>query len=1153
MLKLILGRAGTGKTHHCLDEIRERLLTSPEGPPLILILPEHATFQIERELAATPEISGFARANVFGFRRLAHRVLLETGGAVRPHITELGKRLVLSRLLIQRQEELRMFHRAAKQRSFADTLAGMIREFKTYAISPEKLMAVRSQVDNASLSDKLHDLYLLYHEFESFLQFRYTDPEDYLNLLVDKISQSTLIQGAEVWVDGFSWFNPREFAVLQEIMHTAAAVNITLCLTEADAPEHSYETDLFHRQWDTRRKLLDLAAQVSLEVQETELRECWRFADSGLLQHLERQFFIFPPLGWKYDPQGLVIVEAANRRVEVEGMARDIISLCRDKGYRWRDIAILIRDTAAYADVVETVLADFDIPYFSDQQRQPVHHPLAELLRSALEVVTEHWSYEPVFRCLKTDLFPVQRDEIDQLENYVVEFGIHGFRWTNPQHWSFVRRWSLGEEQELDETRQLQLAAINDIRFTATAPLISFEQKAVSAENARGITVALYDLLTELQVPEKLEEWAIKAEQAGDLAQAREHKQIWSSVVQLLEQVVETCGDQALDLPDYAAIINDGLEGLKLSLIPPGLDYVTVSPLEQTTIANLRAVYVPGVNDGVLPMHGRGEGILTDAERSQIAAQGLELAPGSAADSFAEQFLIYTALTRASNYLWVSYPLADEEGKGLSPSLIIDRLKELAGGAVVKSLPAEPAPGAEQEYLVHPRRSISALAAGMRLYKSGKDISQAWWDVYNWALRQPGLTRYLQQCLAGLFHKNIVENLPKELACRLYTRSDRLKGSVTRFESFRACPFKHFACYGLSLKERQVFRLQAPDLGQFLHAAMKDFGERMRSEGREWGSVTPGELGEICSEIAGELAPRLQNEILLSSAQYQHMSRRLEHTIVRAVTRLAEFDRVSRFKPLAMEKAFGWGKDALPPLAYGLENGITLELGGQIDRLDVAEFNGRKYLLIIDYKSGGAWLRLPEVYHGLKLQLLTYLLVAQNLAIELVGQTDCQAAGVLYYFIKNPSISSELPLSPEQVVQRLNSMLKMPGWALAEPDVVRLLDSSIEGRSEFLKIALSKDNTFWRNCQAYIKTAEEFSLLLDHVGQTLIKTGCEIISGDVAIRPYMLEQQTPCSYCPYRPVCQFDRLLPENDYHRLAKTNDTAIMAGLTGKGEQEP
>lgn len=1153
MLKLILGRAGTGKTRYCLDEIRERLLASPEGPPLILILPEHATFQVERELAATPQLGGFARAHVFGFRRLAHRVLLETGGAVRPHITELGKRLVLSRLLIQRQEELKMFHRAAKQRSFADTLAGMIQEFKTYAISPEKLLAVQSQVDSEALSDKLQDLFLLYHDFESFLQFRYTDPEDYLNLLVDKIPLSILIQGAEVWVDGFSWFNPRELTVLREILRTAAAVNITLCIAKADDPEHRRETALFHRQWDTRRKLRELAAQISMETQETELSECRRFADSGLLQHLERQFFVFPPVSWHSEPQGLTIVEAANRRVEVEGIARDIIGLCRDKGYRWRDIAILVRDTAAYADIVETVLADYEIPFFSDRQRQPVHHPLAELLRSALEVVTERWSYEPVFRCLKTDLFAVQRDEIDQLENYVVEFGIRGYRWTNPWEWTFVRQWSLGEEQELDDVRQSQLDTINDIRFRAAAPLISFEQRVGKAENVREITVALYDLLAELRVPETLEEWAVKAEQAGDLVQAREHKQIWSSVVQLLEQVVETCGDQELNLSDYAAIINDGLEGLKLSLIPPGLDHVTVSPLEQTTIANVRAVYVPGVNDGVLPMRSRGEGILSDVERGQIAAAGLELAPGAAADSFAERFLIYTALTRASNYLWVSYPLADEEGKGLSPSLIINRLKELAGKATVKSLPVEPAPGAEQDYLVHPRRSISALAAGLRLYKNGQVISQAWWDVYNWARQQPGLTSYLLQCLAGLFHNNTVDNLPDKLAGRLYTPGARLKGSVTRFESFRACPFKHFARYGLNLKERPVFRLQAPDLGQFLHAALKKFGERMQTERREWGSIAVEELGEICGEIAAELAPRLQNEILLSSAQYQHVSRRLENTIVRAVTRLAEFDQVSKFKPLAMEKAFGWGADALPPLTYKLTDGITLELGGQIDRLDVAEHNGRKYLLVIDYKSGGAWLKLPEVYHGLKLQLLTYLLVAQNLAKGLVGQSDCQAAGVLYYFIKNPSLSAEIPLSPEQIAKKLNSMLKMPGWTLAEPDISRLLDSSITGRSEFLKIALSKDDTFWRNCQAYIKTADEFRLLLDYVGQMLITTGCDIVAGDIAIRPYMLEQQTPCGYCPYSPVCQFDRLLPENDYRRLAKADDVTIMAELTGKGEDKP
>lgn len=1139
-LNLVLGPAGAGKTQRCMEEIQSRLKEAPDGRPLILLLPEHATFQMERKLAETKGLGGFTRVYVVGFRRLAHTVFGEVGGAVRPHITELGKRLVLSRLMQERQSELCAFRRAAGQRNFAEILSGMIKEFKTYAVKPDHVKKLQEVLPPSPLSDKLHDLAILYEDFEAFLAGRYTDPEDYLNMLAEKIPASSLLSGAEVWVDGFIWFNPRELLVLSEMLKKAANVTVTLCITAPDSPAHQRETALFHRQWKTREVLKEMARNHGAVFQETELTKNLRA--KGLLAHIEKQFFSFPTLKFSGECEGLKIVEAANRRLEVEGIARDILGLLREKGYRWRDIVILIRDAETYRDLVETVLADYDIPFFSDSKRQSVHHPLSELLRSSLEIIEGGWSYDPIFRALKTGFFPLSCDAIDKLENYVLEFGIRGSRWLTP--WTFVRRLSLDEDTELSDSQEIELTAMNELRAQVVAALAGFEKELKAAGTVKEKTIALYNFLTRLEAPEKLEALAVRAEENGDLEQGLEHRQLWTGLMELFEQMVETCDDQAISLSAYIAILNDGLENITISLIPPGLDYVTVAPLEGACIESIRAVYLPGVNDGVLPMRGRGDGLITDAERAQIFENGVELAPGAAADSFAERFLVYTALTRASEYLWVSYPLADEEGKGLSPSLVIKRLKDLSGASLA-SLPLEIPAGREQEYLVHPVRSLSHLAVGFRQYKQGAAISKAWWEVYNWSLDKPLLVPRLKRVLSGLFHHNYEDNLPSGLSLRLYPRRSKLRGSVTRFENFRACPFKHFAQYGLGLKERAVFRLAAPDFGQFLHAALKSFGERMNREGRDWGSVCEEEYRGLCQDIVLELAPKLQNEILLSSGQHKHLLRRLLKTVERSVSRLIEFDRASRFKPLFFEKTFGQGTDALPPLIYRLSDGTVLELTGQIDRLDYAEQDGKKYLLVLDYKSGGAWLRLSDVYYGLKLQLLTYLLAAQHSAPLLIGEGECLTAGILYYFLKNPTLSGTAWLSPEEIKEKINAMLKMPGWTLAEPEVIRLIDGACTTKSDFLKVALKKDDSFYSNCLAYVKTGEEFKLLIAYVEKMLVSTAEDIMQGNIGIQPYRLSKQTACAYCRYLPVCQFDRLLPENEYRKLAEESDDILMGLL--------
>lgn len=1142
-LRIVYGGAGAGKTRYCIEKISEELRRQAEGSSLVFILPEHGTFQAEKELALHCGTNGFMRAYVFGFRRLAYRVLQETGGAVRPHISELGKKLILGHLLREYKDELKVFQQAAKQPHFSETIASLLQEFKSYAVSPVTLEQLSPLLEGTAAGEKLHDVALLYQGFEAFLAGRYTDPEDYLSLVAERIGQSEILKGAKVWIDGFTWFNPQEAKVVSALFQHAQEVTVTLCLKDPADPEQEKETALFHRQWTTYKKLQAWAKQAGLTVEEEALPEGGRFQSEPLLAHVERQFFSFPPVPFAGDSQGIIVAEAANRRVEAEGIARDMLRMAKEQQWRWRDMGILLADAEGYMHLFEQVLADYGIPFFSDRKRHPVHHPLAELLRSALEVVEERWNYDGVFRCLKTDFFPVTREETDQLENYVLEFGIRGYRWLQIEPWRFVRRLSLEEDAEPSESQQEQLEELHRIRCRAAQPLLALGGQLAGKTTVQEYTLALYQLLEGLAVPETLEQWADRSEAAGDLEQALEHRQMWECIVELLEQLVETCGEQELTLREYRGLLEDGLEGLTLRLIPPGLDYVTLSPLEETSLANVKAVYLPGINDGVLPSRSRGEGLLTDEERQRIGQCGVELAPGAQADTFAERFLTYTALTRSSQRLWVSYSLADEEGKGLSPSLVIRRLRDVAGQPLL-SLPAEPLPGQERQYIVHPKPSLRALAHVLRGYKKGEPVAPLWWDVYNWALPQTDWQGYLRQALAGMFHWNQVPWLPKELARRLYVKKDRLRGSVTRFESFRACPFKHFAQYGLSLKERAVFKLEAPDLGQFFHAVMKGFGERLKSQGRTWGSVSGEECSQMIGELVEELAPRLQNEILLSSQQHQHLSGRLKERVTRAVRRLTEFDRISQFKPYAFEQSFGRGREDLPPLVYMLPEQVALEVAGQIDRLDVAEAEGKKYVLVIDYKSGGAWVKVVDVYYGLKLQLLTYLLAASRAMPEFLP------AGVLYYFLKSPALSGDGPMTPEKIEQEINKMLKMPGWILAEPQVVRLVDSAIDGYSEFLKIALKKDGEFYSTCLSYVKSAEDFVLLLSHVDRVLVETAQRILNGDIAIEPYSLEKRTPCTYCSYQSVCQFDRQLEENTYRTLPVAEDGELLAKMAGEEE---
>lgn len=1149
-LRFIIGRAGAGKTRACLEQVREELRARPIGPPLILLVPEQATFQTEYALASTPGLGGFIRAQVLSFRRLAYRVLQEAGGATRAHIGELGKRMVLRRLLEKRRDELKIFRHSAGLPGFADTLARALGEMKTYCVGPEELALTSSALRNVPgadlLADKIDDLRLLYGDLEAALADRFTDPDDYLNLLADRLEMSSAVRGGEVWVDGFSGFTPQEYRVLAALMRDAKRVNISLC-ADLDSLGGSYdETALFYSIRETYEALCETAAREGVPVERPLALDGvkpGRHLNPDII-HLEKYFFKRPAQSKEASGKGVTLAAAANPRAEVEGVAREIITLCRDEGYRYRDIVVLLRDLDAYSALISSVFADHDIPVFIDQKRPVMHHPLVELVRSALEVVTSGWSSDPVFRFLKTDLVPLTREEVDRLENYVLAHGIRGSRWTDGRPWDYRKSLSLEEDSEITDVEAEELEAINQIRRRVVGILSGFDSSVRVAENVRDMSAALFDLLVKLEAPEMLECWSVSAEKEGRLEVAREHAQVWNGLAAMLDQVVESLGEEVLTLEEYAAVLDAGFESMRLGLIPPGLDQVVVCSLERSRSPEARTAFVMGVSDGVLPARVSDKGILSEGERERLWSVGLKLAPGSRRKVFDEQFLVYIAITRSSDKLFLSFPLADEEGGAIAPSQVIARVKELLPGAIERVWPVEPDEAVTDDlgFITNPGRTLSYLVARMREVKAGRPVNRLWWDVYSWFMRG-GRKSECAYLLSSLFFNNREGRLPAGVSRALYGRA--LKTSVSGIEKFRACPFAHFLSKGLKLQDRAVFKLGAPDLGQFFHAALKLFGERVREQGLEWGQLDRERCMTIAGSAVDELAPRLQSEILLSSARRRYLTGKLKKTVQRTALVLCEHSRRGKFQPVGLELAFGPDGN-LPAVTFTLADGSEMILTGRIDRVDAAQSDEGVYLRVIDYKSGRITINLSDIYYGLKLQLLAYLDVALRHAETIAGGKGLPGA-ILYFRMDDPLVRTEgeIPAGAE-MEKRILKEFRMTGMVLADQKVVRLMDSGLTGESELIPVQIKKDGEF--AARSMVLTPVQFEVLREHLRFQLRSAGSDILSGVVDISPYRRGSRRPCRYCLFKPVCQFDVLVEGNTYRVIKVENDDGIWGKLTSR-----
>ncbi|TFE31665.1 helicase-exonuclease AddAB subunit AddB [Cohnella luojiensis] len=1156
-LRLITGRSGSGKTRLCLDEIRGKLQQDPLGAQLLWIVPEQATFQAEYAMVTTPGMTGFMRAQVLSFRRLAFRVMQETGGSAVVPIHDNGKAMLLHKILEARRESLRLFRGGKAESGLISRINELLTEMKRYGVDSAKLseqaeaaaQRADSRMESQLLTDKLHDLSLIYSEMERELIGHWLDGEDMLSWLAKGTAKCSFLEGAEIWLDGFHGYTPSEYAVLEALLRKAVRVSVTLCVDQPyGAGERPDELDVFHPTAETSAQLCEMAqaAGVKLETPvELDPEVAPRFIENPMLAFLDRNWG--NRKRWEGDSAilrpdhpncGISLHQAVNRRAEAEAVARDMLYRVREQGSRWRDMAVFVRRMDDYSDLLAAVFDDYGIPYYLDGKSTVSHHPFVEFVRSALECVTGGWKAEAVFRCAKTDLLGtperhVSRDEIDRLENYALAVGIDGWRWHSAQSWFPLYRGDIEEEAASSGGNEAMQKLI-EVRDALLKPLLALEERMKSAKSVRELCESLFDFLEMTGAADKLETWSMEDNSAGKPGRMAVHRPLWDAVINLLDQLVELMGEQSPDQSLFTGMVDSGLEELKLGAVPPSLDGVLVGSPERTRSDRIKVLYLLGANDGLMPMRISENGLLAEEERERLAVTGLSLAPGSKRRLLDEAFLAYLTLTTASHHLWVSYAVADEEGQGLLPSEWIGKLRKRFPGIPVRQVAAEPQETQSEEeqleYAVHPGRAMTHLLTRLRSWRQGEAISGGWWSVYNWLIEQEGWRNRLASLISSLNYTNEEKPLAPETSRLLY--GDRLLASVSRMERFIACPFQHFAVHGLKLQERRLFRVDSPDIGQLFHAALRQTTEKLFAEG-------PAGLDAMRWQIEAaaavdKLLPRIQSQILLSSHRHQVMARKLRDIVKQASAILGEHAALSAFKPVGLEMSFG-PNGLLPPLSLELDGGRWMDIAGKIDRVDAAQSSSGLLLRIMDYKSSAMKLKLDEVAHGLSLQMLTYLDVVVSHAPHWLGQA-AKPAGVLYFHVQNPLLLTPNGMAKEEARNALFKQYRMQGLLLSDGESVKLMDESLNqaSKSAVVPVEFKKDGTF--SARSQVANQSEWEVLRGSVRSQIRRIGKRIIDGDVAIAPYRLDKRSPCTYCDFRPVCHFDSQMEGNTYQALSKS-----------------
>lgn len=1147
-LRFIYGRAGSGKSYYCLKDIKNKIELNCDRP-LILIVPEQFSFQSEKNLLSTIGEQGFAKVQVLSFKRMAYRVFNEIGGITHSHINSAGKCMLIHIALEDVKGELDFYKNSRVKQGFTNSLCKTIGEFKRYNVSPEVLSETIENMENENpLKRKLKDINLIYRKFEDILHKSYIDSDDELTILAHKLKDYKGFDNAEIWIDEFETFTPQQYEILKILLKKASKVNVTLTTDCLNGDCSIEKTDLFMPTKITEGKLLKIIEENNISYEKpVKLIDNYRFKDSKELLHLEQHFFSFPYNSYNGNVEDLTLFRAMNPFSEVESTARDIIRLCREKGARFKDIAVVTRDLENYQKIIEVVFSQYGIPYFIDKKRDIKNNPLIIMLSSVVEIFNKGWTYESVFRYLKTGLTGIKRDDIDIIENYVLANGIKGKKWTQEEDWDYRINYVFdGNEEEISDYENQLIKKVNEIRQQIIKPLIKLNSKLKERKNTRDICTAIFEFIEELGVQIKIENWVEEFKIAGKQDKASEYSQIWNIFVGLLDQIVEVMGDENISLNQFVKVLATGIEEYEIGIIPPSLDQVLVGSIEHVKSHDVCMLYILGVNDGIFPQFSKEDEMLTDKDRIDLKNHGVEIAKDTAYQTFEEQFRIYTTFSIPSKYLRLSYSIADFEGKALRPSIIISRIKKIFPNITEKSNVINTNTVKEDmELISRPSPTFTELISKIKDYKDGIKVNDLWWDVYRWYINKPSWEEKCNNSFKGFEYSNLVNKVDEKKIQKLYGLP--MQFSASRLETYAACPFAYYVQYGLNAKDRKVYKFEAPDLGSFMHKTIDELCINMEKENITFRELDENWCNLQIDAIVDNLSERGSGVILNSSARYKFMTARLKKTISKSVMLISDQIKKGGFEPLGHEVSFGPNGD-LPAVKVDLLEGKQVNLTGRIDRIDKLEEPEGTYFRIIDYKSGNKQFEISDVYYGLQLQLLVYLEAILSNSDKYI-EGEAIPGAIFYFHLNDPVIYSKGEESEEKINKEIMKKLKLNGLILKDAKIVREMDRDIDGYSLIVPARINKDGNVSGNSAI---TYEEFEILRKYVKDTISNLCTEILKGNISISPYKMKENTPCSFCDYKSICGFDSTLKDNRYRKFNISKDKEVWKMIINDVEKK-
>ncbi len=1118
-LQLILGASGTGKTTYLYNTVTELAAKNP-AIDYYFIVPEQFTLQTQKELVQHNPAGGIFNIDVLSLARLAHKVFGELGREQRKVLKDIGKSMVVKRVLSECREELSLFGVNAGQAGFVEEAKSLLSELFQYGIGEEELHdMIEENQDNGLLCKKLSDVLILMRKFKELLGEQYMTSEGIYDALANCIEESRSMKNCVVVLEGFTGFTPSQYELLRKLLRLAKTVYLSVTITKEAAFGVKKEHDLFSMSRNTVERMMRLAEEVHCEVLPPIVagEQDYRHKEGSALQHLWGNLFRYPAQKFGNPVnEELRIFAGADAKAECRYAVTKMMKLIQEEGYRYRDIAVIVSDINRYGELMEQELTNSGIPCFLDYKKNMSENAVAEYIKAVLRLAESGIQTETVLSYVKNALSGWDREQVSDLENYCLALGIKGYQ--------FEKEW-----KKTYRTRaEIPLEELNDSRkrlLTELQPFIAaFQEKEATVED---FTRTLFYFLKEHRLEQRLKAKEEEFLAAGDRLRAREYAQVYRVVLELFDQLVELLGKERLTPKEYRELVETGLREAKVGLIPTGAEQIVIGDMERTRLKEIKALFFLGVNDGKVPAVSRNRGILSDKDRKELSGDRFELAPDPVTRASNGQFYLYMNLTKPSEKLYLTYAAVGEDGKSIRTSYLIGKIK-----ALFSELEISIKYDSEAEALVQNDKGRRAFLTSLREFAAG-EAKESFGELYRWhanALLKEELDRLITQAVMV----SEQEKLSPETAKSLY--GNRIVGSVTRMEQYARCAFAHFLKYGLCLEERQEYRLQAPDIGNLYHDGLKRFGTELLSMGKKWQEISAEERETLASRYAKEAVEAYTTDIFLSSARNRYLTEQMERVLKKTLDILTVQLTGSEFSPEAFERSF-------------FHTDRNLSLSGIIDRVDSCETESGKLIKVVDYKSGTKDFSMEELYYGLSMQLAVYM----TAILREKENKDAVPAAMFFYHVDDPIVEKS-----DHAEQDVLKKQRVKGLVNDKIEIVRKLDNAFADAAgglaasvKSVKIPVETDKEGYYKKSSKVADSAMFTAISDYVYEKLKEESEEILSGVAQIAPYKCRKNTGCDYCGYASVCGFDKK-SGSKYRMLPPMSDEEVFEKIKKQSREE-